>query len=123
MRKVINKRLHRLFLTFAIISSLICISTSDVYSQDAEFTQFYASPMFLNPAFAGTHMCPRLTLNHRNQWPGATTFITNAFSRPTCGRSSWRSGLMVVNDRMHSLQNNRVSGVFLSNEIIQKIFS
>ena len=52
MRKVINRRLHRLFLTCAIISSLICISTSDIYSQDAEFTQFYASPIFLNPAFA-----------------------------------------------------------------------
>lgn len=50
-------------------------------AQDPEFTQFYANPIYLNPALAGTHGCPRLNLNHRNQWPSLSgAFITNSVS-------------------------------------------
>ncbi len=38
-------------------------------AQDAHFSQFYANPLYLNPAFAGTNVCPRITLNFRDQWP------------------------------------------------------
>lgn len=38
--------------------------------QDAVYSQFYANPLYLNPALAGSKICPRLTLNYRNQWPG-----------------------------------------------------
>ncbi len=47
------------------------------YSQDPMFSQFYANRLYLNPAFAGTAKCPRLTLNYRNQWPGIdNSFVT-----------------------------------------------
>jgi type IX secretion system PorP/SprF family membrane protein len=37
--------------------------------------------LYLNPAFAGTAKCPRLSLNYRNQWPGIdNSFITYAAS-------------------------------------------
>jgi len=50
-------------------------------AQDPEFTQFYANPIYLNPAFAGSHGCPRLNINHRNQWPSISgAFITNSIS-------------------------------------------
>lgn len=49
--------------------------------QDPTFSQFYANRLYLNPAFAGTAKCPRLTLNYRNQWPGIdNSFITYAAS-------------------------------------------
>jgi type IX secretion system PorP/SprF family membrane protein len=38
-------------------------------AQDPHFSQFYANPIYLNPAFAGSVVCPRLTMNYRNQWP------------------------------------------------------
>lgn len=42
-------------------------------AQDPHFTQFYANPLYLNPAFAGAYKCPKFTLNYRNQWPGIPT--------------------------------------------------
>ncbi|MGQ7869141.1 PorP/SprF family type IX secretion system membrane protein [Sunxiuqinia sp. sy24] len=42
--------------------------------QDAEYSQFYANPLYLNPGLTGTSAAPRLVMNYRNQWPqkGAT---------------------------------------------------
>ena len=55
--------------------------SSDCLAQDPEFTQFHANPIYLNPAMAGTHGCPRLNFNHRNQWPSLSgAFITNTVS-------------------------------------------
>jgi type IX secretion system PorP/SprF family membrane protein len=42
---------------------------SDLFGQDAHFSQFYANPLYLNPAFAGTNNCPRFVINFRDQWP------------------------------------------------------
>ncbi|KEO75533.1 PorP/SprF family type IX secretion system membrane protein [Anditalea andensis] len=38
--------------------------------QDVQYSQFYAAPMYLNPAFAGSAELTRVGLNYRNQWPG-----------------------------------------------------
>ena len=46
-------------------------------AQDAQFSQFYANPLYLNPALAGAEICPRAIVNYRNQWPGlAKSFVT-----------------------------------------------
>ncbi len=39
------------------------------FSQDIQYSQFYASPMYLNPAFAGTSDQHRVVGNFRDQWP------------------------------------------------------
>lgn len=38
------------------------------YAQDPQFSQFYANPLYLNPAMAGSKVCPRIALNTRLQW-------------------------------------------------------
>lgn len=37
-------------------------------AQDPVFSQFYAAPLQINPAFAGTSFAPRVSLNYRSQW-------------------------------------------------------
>ncbi len=53
-------------------------------AQDPEFSQFYATPVYINPAMAGTGQCNgggRAVINYRNQWPSLPgTFVTTAFS-------------------------------------------
>ncbi len=49
----------------------ICLFTATLaYTQDPHFSQFYASPLTLNPAFTGKFDGDfRLAVNHRDQWP------------------------------------------------------
>ncbi len=49
--------------------------------QDPEFSQYYAAPLYLNPAFAGTTTDHRFIANYRNQWPNiARGYVTTALS-------------------------------------------
>ncbi len=48
----------------------IVLPFTGAMAQDFAFSQFYANPLYLNPALAGSKICPRLTMNYRNQWPG-----------------------------------------------------
>jgi type IX secretion system PorP/SprF family membrane protein len=60
---------------------LMLFSGAAIYAQDASFSQYYGNPLYLNPAMAGMKICPRITLNYRNQWPSIPgTFVTYAAS-------------------------------------------
>jgi type IX secretion system PorP/SprF family membrane protein len=61
--------MKKLILTYIVF--LLWISAQ---AQDPQFTQFYANPLYLNPAFAGTSIQSRFVLATRVQWasiPGA----------------------------------------------------
>ncbi|CAN5261540.1 hypothetical protein BH09BAC3_BH09BAC3_22870 [soil metagenome] len=50
-------------------------------AQDPEFSQYYAAPLYLNPAFTGTTTDHRFIANYRNQWPSiARGYVTTALS-------------------------------------------
>jgi type IX secretion system PorP/SprF family membrane protein len=53
-----------------LILLFFALVTSVSYAQDIHFTQFYASPTYLNPAFTGAGGCSRASITYRNQWPG-----------------------------------------------------
>jgi type IX secretion system PorP/SprF family membrane protein len=55
---------------------LILLLTETVTAQDPQFSQFYAAPLYLNPAFAGSSQQGRVGLNYRNQWPGIDANFT-----------------------------------------------
>ncbi|MFN3402528.1 MAG: type IX secretion system membrane protein PorP/SprF [Cytophagaceae bacterium] len=60
----------------------LCFLTSSYigFAQDPQLSQYYNSPLYLNPAFAGTAENSRLIFNYRNQWPGVNSFTTYAAS-------------------------------------------
>lgn len=86
-----------------LISLLLLLFTADVsFAQDPHFTQFYANPLYLNPAFAGSARCPRFVVNYRNQWPGipGKTYETYAASYDQhFDAIGGGLGLSVMNDR------------------------
>lgn len=46
-------------------------------AQDPHFSQFFANPMYTNPAFAGSSKVGRIVMNVRNQWPAIPgAFVT-----------------------------------------------
>lgn len=86
-----------------VFSTLLILTSTAVSAQDPEFTQFYANPMYLNPAFAGTHGCPRFVMNYRNQWPnvngGSANYVTYAAGYDQYfDEISGGFGAMIVND-------------------------
>jgi type IX secretion system PorP/SprF family membrane protein len=85
---------------------LVCVITfnTKVQAQDPEFSQYYAAPLYLNPAFAGTAEDHRFIANYRNQWPAISNgFVTGAFSYDY---NLWQYnsgvGVMVVADKAGS---------------------
>lgn len=63
-----------------IVSAALMLAGS-AHAQDPQFTQFYANPIYLNPAFAGSHGCPRFAMNYRNEWPSLTgNYVTYSMS-------------------------------------------
>jgi type IX secretion system PorP/SprF family membrane protein len=67
--------LHKLLFLITVVT--ILFFNNEVKAQDPEFSQFYANPLYLNPALAGANICPRAILNYRNQWPGLSkSFVT-----------------------------------------------
>ena len=60
----------------AIIIILLGLTTG-LKAQDPQFSQFYAAPLYLNPAFAGSSELARVGINYRNQWPNyPTKYVT-----------------------------------------------
>jgi len=63
------------------ICVFIIITIESGYSQDPQFSQFYANPLYLASSFAGATEEYRIALNHRNQWPSLPgVFLTYSFS-------------------------------------------
>ncbi|MFW6226903.1 MAG: type IX secretion system membrane protein PorP/SprF [Bacteroidota bacterium] len=86
---------------FLILILIILMSGKGLQAQDPHFSQFYANPLYLNPAFAGSNICPRLSINYRNQWPA----ISGAYVNYSAGYDQYFEdiaggiGLLATTDR------------------------
>ena len=110
-----------------IVLALFTVGMGDLFAQDPEFTQFYANPLYLNPAFAGTARCPRICLNYRNQWPGITgTFVTYSASYDQhIDAIQGGVGFLFTNDRagQATINTTNISGMYSYQLNITREFS
>ena len=79
---------------------MIIMTWSVCMAQDPEFSQYYANPLYLNPAYAGATECGRLGLNYRNQYPSlSNAYVTfNASYDQSLPGINSGFGVLVMND-------------------------
>lgn len=108
-----------------ILISVFCIG--NLQAQDPHFSQFYASPIYLNPAFAGSAVCPRMVLNFRDQWPSITgTFVTySAAYDQNFDKLSGGVGLLFMGDRagQGTINTNSISAMYSYKMDVTRKFS
>lgn len=92
---------------------IVTILSASTWAQDLEFSQFYSNPLYLNPAFAGTNGCPRISTNYRNQWPRLTgNYVSYAAAYDQYFESiNGGFGVMAVHDQQ---AGNTMSHSYLS---------
>jgi type IX secretion system PorP/SprF family membrane protein len=84
--------------------SILSFNYQRVKAQDAHFSQFYANPLYLNPAYAGSSLRNRVSFNARNQWPQVTEGIitTSASLDGYLPKSNTGIGVSVLSDYISS---------------------
>lgn len=108
---------------------ILCLSCISIFceAQDPQFTQFYANPLYLNPAFAGSARCPRVGLNYRNQWPSLNkAYITSSASYDQhFDAINGGIGLLVFNDKAGEgvLSTTNISAMYAYQLNINRKFS
>jgi len=80
---------------------LLNLKFISAFAQDPEFSQVYANPLYLNPAFAGTNTSQRIGINFRDEWPNIPgTYVTyNAYYDRNIIDSSTGIGVLANQDR------------------------
>ena len=82
----------------------VMVTVLKVSAQDPQFSQYYQSPLYLNPGFTGITPQQRATFNHRIQWPN----LPQAFSTFAASYDIWVDelksgfGLLATTDKMGS---------------------
>jgi len=104
-----------LFFRYIIIVFCLLLFV-EAKAQDPMFSQYYASPLYLNPGLAGSVKQPRLIVNSRMQW----TKLPNAFNTYSASADylveDWSSafGVMAMTDKAGSanLRNTSIQGTY-----------
>lgn len=102
-------------ISIIILTSIFILLSKYGFSQDPQFSQFYASPLYLGAAFTGATRGSRACLNYRNQWPSLPkAYITTAFSYDR-NISKYNSGvgLFVLRDQAGTASLSRYIGGLL----------
>ena len=108
------------YLKHLVLALFLLFAGQHAYTQDPHFSQFFASPLTLNPAYTGKFDGSfRLAGNYRNQWPT----INNAFTTGSISLDmpilqnrlpmfdGWGVGVLALNDQSGNkmLQNNFIA--------------
>ena len=74
--------MKRALIFFRVCSFVVLIigTGNGSRAQEPQFSQFYASPLYLNPALTGNTRKWRVASNYRNQWPRVPGYVSYTFS-------------------------------------------
>ena len=84
-------------------------------AQDPIFSQYYAAPLQINPAFAGNAYAPHFAFNYRNQWPSLKAYVTYAASYDQyIPHLNTGVGILLLTDDAGDglIRTNKAAGVF-----------
>ncbi|MCE2786442.1 MAG: PorP/SprF family type IX secretion system membrane protein [Bacteroidota bacterium] len=119
MKKGYFLGIYKLLLTAAAL-----ILVTDLRSQDPQFSQYYANPVYTNPAFAGSSTVGRGVINYRSQWPSISgTFRTFSASYDEhYDIINGGIGIMITGDEAGegTLRTLSLSGVYSYQIVINK---
>jgi type IX secretion system PorP/SprF family membrane protein len=108
--------MNRIVWIFIIFITLAFVNESRAQSvPDPHFSQFYANQLYLNPALAGSNICPRLSLSYRNQWPSLeNNFVTYSASFDMyVSKISGGVGIYFIQDNAGDLlSTSMISGMY-----------
>ncbi|PIB34393.1 hypothetical protein BFP72_02615 [Reichenbachiella sp. 5M10] len=90
--------LKKIFFLLFVVALFI---PEDSYGQDPQFSQYYAAPLYLNPALAGINQQGRAGLNYRSQWPSIdASFETfSAYADNNFDEKNSSVGLLITSDK------------------------
>ncbi len=103
-----------MYITLSLLVVVLFSVSQKSYGLDPVFSQFYANPLYLNPAFAGARQCTRVILNYRNHpFPSFGTFSTYSFSADTYSpKLAGGIGLNIIHDSQAGLLSHSQAGAF-----------
>lgn len=105
------------FLKQAVCLSLtvLCLLLATVVkAQDVQYSQYFANPLYLNPAFTGATPNHRFAVNHRLQWPELPRAFANYSMSYDFNAENLNSGfgLLINADRAGSANLRYTSAAF-----------
>ncbi|GGF49505.1 PorP/SprF family type IX secretion system membrane protein [Echinicola rosea] len=99
-------------LTIVLLALTLAFGSSK--AQDFQYSQFYAAPLYLNPAMAGSTELTRIGANYRKQWPGLSNDFTAYSAYMDHYSFDMNSGVgIAVNSFRESNQNINTSDISL----------
>ena len=83
-----------IYIVFFVILSISSITPT--FGQDPQYSQYYAAPLYLNPAMAGGELTGRIGFNYRNQWPSIDAQFTTFSAYYDTYLPDYNSGIGVM---------------------------
>ncbi|WP_394369702.1 PorP/SprF family type IX secretion system membrane protein [Algoriphagus lutimaris] len=84
-------------LSLIVFFSICCLGLQiNAFGQDPQYSQYYAAPLYLNPAMTGGELTGRIGFNYRNQWPSIDAQFTTFSAYYDTYLPNYNSGIGVM---------------------------
>nr|WP_074226597.1 type IX secretion system membrane protein PorP/SprF [Algoriphagus halophilus] len=84
-------------MSLIVFFSICCLGLQiNAFGQDPQYSQYYAAPLYLNPAMTGGELTGRIGFNYRNQWPSIDAQFTTFSAYYDTYLPNYNSGIGVM---------------------------